>query len=138
MEMIKRLDEIQATLEQRFNQVILETETAAKEIIRQIAYDTGDMEFAVSHKLAVRDGENWVGEIFVDPGKLYNRRKPYQYKRGSRKGSYAPTQRNYPVYVHGGTPKMKARPYFRLAWEKIRTSKEFQNLTKDIILKETK
>ena len=36
MEMIKRLDEIQAALEQRFNQVILETKTAAKEIIKDI------------------------------------------------------------------------------------------------------
>ena len=138
MEMIKRLDEIQAALEQRFNQVILETKTAAKEIIKDIARDTGDMGFAVSHKLATLDGENWVGEVFVDPGELYNRRKPYQYKRGQRAGSYAKAQTKYPVYVHRGTHKMQARPYFTLAWEKIKTSKEFRDITKDIILQESK
>jgi len=138
VQMLKRLEEIQAEAEKRFNQIILETEKKAKIIIHNIARDTGDMEFAVTHTLAKREGNNLVGEIFVDPGKLYNRRKPYQYKRGGRKGSYAKPQTKYPIYVHRGTPKMSARPYFRLAWEEIKQDKEYRDFTKDMILQEAK
>jgi len=176
VQMLKRLEEIQAEAEKRFNQIILETEKKAKIIIHNIARDTGDMEFAVTHTLAKREGNNLVGEIFVDPGKLYNRRKPYQYKRGGRKGSYAKPQTKYPIYVHNGTdgwtgtmiakrakryigkgmqstgyssytkrkswtvniPPMKARPYFRLAWEEIKQDKEYRDFTKDMILQEAK
>jgi hypothetical protein len=136
MEIIKKLEEIEAEITRRFNRLILETEKAAKEIIREIAYDTGDMEFAVSHKLARKEGGDLIGEIFVDPGKLYNKRKPYQYKTGDRAGSYAMPVRKYPIYVHAGNPNMKARPYFNLAWDSVRQRPEFLDFAKDIILKE--
>ena len=164
MEIIKRLDEIQAELKKRFNQLIIETEQEAKRYIRENAYDTGDMESAVTSTPAREEGGNLVGEIFVDPNLLYIKRKLPKSGKANRL---------YPIYVHEGTdgasvqmmskqvkryiakgmqstgqssytkrkswtiniPPMKARPFFTIAWEKIKTSEDFRNLAKDVLLR---
>jgi hypothetical protein len=134
MEFEKKLDQIADpnNLKRKFDKLIIETSNEAKRVIGDIAYDTGDMKNAVTVKLSTVESGMLVGEIFVDPTKLYNKRRPYQYKRGARKGSFANPQRNYPVYVHKGTVKMSARPYFIIAWNNIKTSNQYREFAKGI------
>ncbi|HQO23231.1 MAG TPA: hypothetical protein PLH15_10565 [Spirochaetota bacterium] len=142
MELINSIEKIEQNITQRFNRLILEIEKEAKKLVSPggelAAYDTGDMRDAISHELAKREGVNLTGTIFVNIGKLYNKRKQYQYKRGARKGSYAKANRNYPVYVHDGTQHMKARPFFLRAFQIVKQRPEFQHLAVNTILSGSK
>ena len=134
MEFIKKLEKASnpENLKRKFDKLIIETSNEAKRVIQEIAYDTGDMKNAVTVKLSRVESGVLTGEVFVDPTKLYNKRKPYQYKRGVRKGSYAKPEKKYPIYVAKGTDKMKARPYFRLAWNNIKNTDRYRKFAKGI------
>ena len=83
------------------NKLVLKIENKSKGIVRKIAYDTGDMEFAISHNRAKIEGNSITAEVFVDSTKLYSKRK---WKKGSSRKS--------PINVNNGTKYMKARPFF--------------------------
>ena len=133
MEFIKKLNEIERSIEQKLNRLTIALNNEVKIVNKELAYKTGDMTSAVTPKLARHEAGQLVSEVYYDPGKLFNKRKPYQYKRGQRKGSYAKPDRNYPSYVIKGTPNMKARPILTIAWERVRQKPEFRDFAKNIV-----
>ena len=81
----------------------------AKLYIQERAYDTGDMMRAVTVGELKETPTGCEIEVFVDPNKLYNKRVKYK-----------SSVKRYPVYVHEGTSKMDARPFFSLSFEKVK------------------
>lgn len=87
----------------------------AQKYIKSNAYDTGDMDRAVTVTEVTEQDGVFECTVFVDQNALYNKRIKYK----------SSTTR-YPVYVHQGTSKMPARPYFDIAYEQVK--KEFKDI----------
>lgn len=92
-----------------------ETAKVAQKYIRQYAKDTGDLERSITVGKAKRSQGKISVEVFADTTKLYSKRKAKK------------PNRLYPVYVHEGTRKMRARPFFTIATKFTRS--KFQNIT---------
>jgi HK97 gp10 family phage protein len=91
----------------------------AQKYIKSNAYDTGDMDRAVTVTEVTEQDGVFECTVYVDKNALYNKRIKYK-----------SSTKIYPVYVHQGTSKMPARPYFDIAYEQVK--KEFKDITPTI------
>jgi hypothetical protein len=98
----------------------------SKKVVRAIAFDTGDLERSITFTKAKKEGNIITVTVFCDRMALGNKRATkYKYKRGDRKGESYKVNRLYPIFVHEGTRKMKARPFFTIAYLKLRERLKF-------------
>jgi len=95
-------------LRKRFKNYVTEFSRLASANIKSgpiKAYDTGQMLGAMDQNIKYDKGQ-LVGRVFINSNLL-------QFKDND------PDSKLYPIYVHEGTKRMRARPYFDKAWEQI-------------------